>query len=69
MRIIDSPFNLFFIFSYVVLSSIIHYSTGPETVDLLEKLLILDPARRITAEQALDHDWFWTDPMPADPKT
>ncbi|KAL7284009.1 hypothetical protein ACG7TL_001282 [Trametes sanguinea] len=30
---------------------------GPETVDLLDKLL------------ALDHDYFWTDPLPADPKT
>lgn len=44
-------------------------STGSDTVDLLDKLLILDPSRRITAAAALDHDWFWTDPMPADPKT
>ncbi|KIJ51719.1 hypothetical protein M422DRAFT_157682, partial [Sphaerobolus stellatus SS14] len=42
---------------------------GPETVDLLEKLLTLDPSRRITAENALDHNWFWSDPMPADPKS
>ena len=44
-------------------------STGLDTVDLLDKLLILDPSRRITAAAALDHDWFWSDPMPADPKT
>jgi serine/threonine-protein kinase BUR1 len=36
---------------------------------LLDKLLILDPSRRITAKAALDHDWFWSDPVPADPKT
>lgn len=45
------------------------HAIGPETVDLLDKLLTLDPSRRITAVQALDHDWFWSDPMPADPKT
>ncbi|KZO89963.1 kinase-like protein [Calocera viscosa TUFC12733] len=32
-------------------------------------MLLLDPNRRITAAQALDHEWFWNDPMPADPKT
>ena len=34
--------------------------------DLIRSLLQLDPSRRISAEQALDHDWFWSDPMPAD---
>jgi serine/threonine-protein kinase BUR1 len=41
----------------------------PPTVDLFDKLLTLDPRQRITAAQALDHDYFWTDPLPADPKT
>lgn len=45
------------------------YRIGAETVDLLDKLLTLDPTRRITAVEALDHEWFWSDPMPADPKT
>ncbi|KAJ5073089.1 binding protein [Anaeramoeba ignava] len=36
-----------------------------EGIDLLEKLLDLDPERRFTAQKALDHDFFWTDPMPA----
>lgn len=44
-------------------------SIGPETVDLLDKLLTCNPRERITAAQALDHDYFWTDPLPADPKT
>ncbi|ORY55735.1 kinase-like domain-containing protein [Leucosporidium creatinivorum] len=35
--------------------------------DLLDKILVLDPQRRLTASQALDHDWFWTDPMPMEP--
>ncbi|KIK70229.1 hypothetical protein GYMLUDRAFT_34719 [Collybiopsis luxurians FD-317 M1] len=45
-------------------------SAGAETVavDLLDKLLICNPLKRITASQALEHDYFWTDPMPADPK-
>ncbi|KAJ7057759.1 kinase-like domain-containing protein [Mycena amicta] len=42
---------------------------GSETVDLLEQLLTCNPRQRITAAAALDHDYFWTDPLPADPKT
>ena len=38
-----------------------------ETFDLLEKLLTCNPKERLTAEQALDHDYFWSDPVPADP--
>ncbi|CAK5272995.1 unnamed protein product [Mycena citricolor] len=41
---------------------------GVETCDLLDKLLTCSPRDRLTAAQALDHDYFWTDPMPADPK-
>ncbi|KAH7882368.1 kinase-like domain-containing protein [Phlebopus sp. FC_14] len=44
-------------------------SIGPETCDLLDKLLTCNPRERITASQALDHDYFWTDPLPADPRT
>jgi serine/threonine-protein kinase BUR1 len=44
-------------------------SIGPETVDLLDKLLTCNPRERITAAEALDHDYFWSDPLPADPKT
>ena len=38
-----------------------------KAVDLLRKLLTMDPAKRISAGEALDHDWFWHDPMPCDP--
>ncbi|XP_043462934.1 cyclin-dependent kinase 9-like [Leptopilina heterotoma] len=34
--------------------------------DLLDKLLILDPSKRIDANQAMDHEFFWNDPMPCD---
>ena len=33
-------------------------------VDLLDKLLCLCPDHRLDANAALDHDFFWTDPMP-----
>ena len=33
--------------------------------DLLDKSLVLDPSRRITASSALNSDFFWTEPMPS----
>ncbi|KAK7333760.1 hypothetical protein VNO80_30537 [Phaseolus coccineus] len=38
-------------------------------LELLEKMLTLDPAQRITAKDALDGEYFWTDPLPCDPKS
>ncbi|CCI46939.1 unnamed protein product [Albugo candida] len=36
------------------------FSNFPQhAVDLLEKMLTLDPSKRITAMEALDHDYFW----------
>lgn len=32
--------------------------------DLIDKLLSLDPTQRPDADTALNHDFFWTDPMP-----
>ena len=31
---------------------------------LIDKLLYLDPSKRIDSNQALNDDFFWTDPMP-----
>lgn len=39
--------------------------SNPQGCNLLEQLLFLDPEKRCTANLALDHDFFWTDPMPA----
>ncbi|KAG0171450.1 serine/threonine protein kinase, CMGC, CDC2/CDK sub [Apophysomyces sp. BC1015] len=36
-------------------------------VDLLDKLLVLDPSKRWSALQALEHDYFYSKPLPADP--
>ena len=40
----------------------------PEALSLVERLLTLDPAKRISAHEALDHDYFWTDPLPCEPQ-
>jgi serine/threonine-protein kinase BUR1 len=41
---------------------------GMELAQLLDALLKLDPNARLSAADALDHDWFWTDPLPAKPE-
>lgn len=38
-------------------------------LDLLDRMLTLDPAQRISAKDALDAEYFWTDPLPCDPKS
>lgn len=43
-----------------------HYVKDDAACDLLDKLLILDPSKRIDADTALDHDFFWFDPLPVD---
>ncbi|KAF6778224.1 Cyclin-dependent kinase 9 [Paragonimus kellicotti] len=35
-------------------------------VDLIDQLLVLDPSKRLDAEQALSHDYFYEDPSPGD---
>ncbi|GAA5847505.1 hypothetical protein JCM9279_000516, partial [Rhodotorula babjevae] len=35
--------------------------------DLIDKLLVLDPKKRLTAVEALDHPWFWSEPYPEEP--
>lgn len=42
------------------------YVKDPYACDLLDKLLVLDPAKRFDSDSALNHDFFWTDPMPCD---
>ncbi|KAH0681281.1 hypothetical protein KY290_023433 [Solanum tuberosum] len=38
-------------------------------LDLLDKMLNLDPSQRICAKDALDGEYFWTDPLPCDPRS
>eukprot|EP00898_Chlorokybus_atmophyticus_P008723 jgi/Chlat1/8852/Chrsp91S08186 len=40
---------------------------GHEVVILIDKLLCLNPDKRISALEALGADYFWHDPMPCDP--
>ncbi|ESZ98997.1 serine/threonine-protein kinase [Sclerotinia borealis F-4128] len=39
-------------------------TAGPEGVDLLMNMLILDPRKRITAREVLEHPWWASDPKP-----
>ncbi|KAJ4980056.1 hypothetical protein NE237_010836 [Protea cynaroides] len=38
-------------------------------LELLDRMLTLDPAQRICAKDALDAEYFWTDPLPCDPRS
>ena len=39
-------------------------TAGPEGVDLLMAMLVLDPRNRITARAVLEHPWWASDPKP-----
>ncbi|GAA5850646.1 hypothetical protein JCM9279_006373 [Rhodotorula babjevae] len=39
-------------------------AASPEAIDLLQKTLLYDPRKRITARQALHHPYFHTSPRP-----
>ena len=43
-----------------------HFVEDPYALDLIEKLLVLDPKKRIDADATLEHDFFWKDPFPTD---
>lgn len=43
-----------------------HYVKDPNAIDLIDKLLLLDPKKRLDSDGALNHDFFWEDPMPSD---
>ncbi|VDK35194.1 unnamed protein product [Taenia asiatica] len=38
----------------------------PSAIDLIDRLLVCNPSRRLTAEQALTHEFFQEDPPPGD---
>ncbi|XP_043720293.1 cyclin-dependent kinase C-2-like isoform X2 [Telopea speciosissima] len=38
-------------------------------LELLDRMLTLNPSQRISAEDALDAEYFWADPLPCDPKS
>ncbi|XP_002741125.1 cyclin-dependent kinase 9-like, partial [Saccoglossus kowalevskii] len=40
------------------------YVRDQYALDVIDKLLSLDPAQRLDSDIALNHDFFWTDPFP-----
>nr|DBA24562.1 TPA: hypothetical protein GDO54_012195 [Pyxicephalus adspersus] len=45
------------------------YVKDAYALDLIDKLIVLDPAQRIDSNHGLDHDFFWSDPMPSELRT
>ncbi|KAI9029414.1 Serine/threonine-protein kinase bur1 [Hyaloraphidium curvatum] len=43
-----------------------YYHADRTAADLIDKLLLLNPRKRWTANEALDHEWFWSKPLPAE---
>ena len=43
-------------------------SAGPEGVDLLINMLRLDPRKRLSAKECLEHAWFRVEPRPTKPE-
>ena len=41
-------------------------AAGPDGVDLLTRMLALDPRNRITAQEVLEHPWWSSEPKPTD---
>jgi len=58
--------NVSLVFDPKVRDRLKYYVKDSFACDLLDKLLALDPLKRIDADTALNHDFFWTDPMPMD---
>lgn len=46
---------------------LIHNSYGSDVVDLLDRLLKLDPSKRPTATEALQHEYLFREPLPFAP--
>lgn len=42
------------------------YVKDQYALDLIDRLLWLDPKHRIDSDEALNHDFFWTEPLPSD---
>ncbi|CAM9242451.1 unnamed protein product [Ascophyllum nodosum] len=40
-----------------------HFKFDRQAVDLVDKLLTLDPSKRLSAGKALEHPYFWHDPQ------
>ncbi|XP_033121938.1 cyclin-dependent kinase 9-like [Anneissia japonica] len=44
----------------------LHYYVRDQiALDLIDKLLAIDPTKRLNSDDALNHDFFWIDPMPS----
>merc|ERR1712167_461225 len=47
--------------------NVTHRDVTVKGLDMLERLLTLDPTKRISATDALNHEYFWAEGRPVDP--
>lgn len=67
---LDDAFSLYIpaLYQFYYCAYLISSSLSPEALDLAKKLLSLDPKKRISSFDALQHPWFWTAPLPCSPQ-
>lgn len=45
------------------MTTTLNFVNDPYAIDLIDKMLTLDPSQRVDADSALAHEFFWNEPI------